>query len=91
MNINQVINAVDMDGDTPEEKEFIQQLKTMFTYAEMHGGQMKKSATHMEGKIDMSNKNENALIQLLNLGMLAKKATDSKSTTEIPADSNLVQ
>lgn len=91
LNINHVINAVDMSGDTPEEKEFIQQMKAMFTYAEMHGGQMKKSATHMEGKLDLSNKNENALIQLLNLGMLAKKATDSKSAPQVPADSNLVQ
>lgn len=89
--MKKIMNSVSFKPTNPEETELMNDLKKFFTYIEFYGGSMKNNAVHVEGALFLANENENALIQLLDLGMKAKKLNDSKNA-EVPAvDSMEVQ
>lgn len=73
----QAIPNKDLDK-TPEEKQLFADVQNLLTYAEMYGGKMKNNASHMQGNLFFVNKDENALIQLLNVAVKAKKIKDKK-------------
>lgn len=82
--IKKIMNSVSFKPSGPEEMELMNDVKKFFTYIELYGGSMKNNAVHVEGAVYLANENENALIQLLDLGMKAKKLSDSKKA-EVPA------
>jgi len=80
-----------MKTNTEEEKHFAEALTSFFNYVEVYGGKMKNNAVHVEGNMMLSNEKENALIQLLDLGMKAKKMNDAPVLESSSSDSLLVQ
>ena len=91
MNIKKVLQVVKTEPQNQEETEFINQARNFFTYMEMYGGKIKNNAVHVEGGLFLTNEKENALIQLLDLGMKAKKLNDNKQIETNQVDSLLVQ
>jgi hypothetical protein len=81
VNMQQVLNSFPIETSDPDEKALMDEGLKMFTYAEMHGGKMKKGASHMEGQLNFTNKSENALIQIIHFAMKAKKLSDKKKAT----------
>lgn len=81
VNMQQVLNSFPIETSDPEEKALMDEGLRMFTYAEMHGGKMKKGANHMEGQLNFTNKSENALIQIIHFAMKTKKLSDKKKAT----------
>lgn len=82
----QAIPNKDLDK-TPEEKQLFADVQNLLTYAEMYGGKMKNNASHMQGNLFFVNKDENALIQLLNVAVKAKKIKDKKDAEAATANS----
>jgi len=91
MDIKKVLQVVKTEPQNQEETEFINQARNFFTYMEMYGGKIKNNAVHVEGGLFLTNEKENALIQLLDLGMKAKKLNDNKQIETNQVDSLLVQ
>lgn len=85
--IQKMLGTIDMASKDESEQQLMNELKKMFTYAEVYGGKMKGNANHLEGNLYFSNKDENAMIQLINLGIKIKKAEDAKKTA--PATDSL--
>lgn len=83
VDVKKLMRLTSASGSTPEEKALIEETQNLFTYMEMHGGKLKNKANHMEGHIYFANKDENSLIQLLNLAMKVKKVSDMKSTPSV--------
>lgn len=79
LDIKKIMRFISADNSSPEEKALLDETQNMFTYMEMHGGKLKNKANHMEGHVYFTNKEENSLIQLLNLAMKVKKQADAKS------------
>ncbi|HMN32334.1 MAG TPA: DUF4836 family protein [Chitinophagaceae bacterium] len=77
--ISQMISGKSMSD---EDKDLLKEFQKLFTYAIVYGGKMKGNANHFEGNLFFENKNENAMIQLLNLAMKAKKIVDKKEQTQ---------
>ena len=82
--IKKMMAAVPMDSKEEAEKQLMAELKNMFTYAQIFGGKMKGNANHLEGNLFFSNKDENSMIQLINLAIKAKKAEDNKKKNMNP-------
>lgn len=84
-NMNKILDAVPSNSMDTGEKEILQEVKKLCTYGIIYGGKMKGDANHFEGNLFFTNQDENAMIQLLNLGMKIKKTQDdkSKSTPQI--------
>ncbi len=91
IDLKNVLLTVPLTTRSDEEKAFIDEAKTFFNYMELYGGKMKNNAVHVEGAMVLSNESENALIQLLNLGMKAKKMKDATAAKVPPMDSALIQ
>lgn len=90
--LKKMMNSVSFNPTSKEEEEFINNLKSFFTYVEMYGGKIKNNAIHNEGAVFLANENENSFIQLLNLGMKAKKLKEIKDASNTPTiDSMSVQ
>jgi hypothetical protein len=83
--IKKLMEAIPMDASTEEEKKLLNDVKGMFTFAQIFGGKMKGNANHLEGNLFFSNKDENSMIQLINLGIKIKKTEDAKKKNEVPA------
>jgi hypothetical protein len=81
-----LVIPTDKVGDTPEEKQLMTDIQNLLTYAEMYGGKMKNNAAHMQGNLYFANKEENALIQLLNVAIKAKKINDKKDADAATAN-----
>lgn len=79
LDVKKIMRFISAENSTPEEKALMEETRNMFTYMEMHGGKLKNKANHMEGHLYFTNKEENSLVQLLNLAMKVKKQADSKS------------
>lgn len=79
--VNEFMKLADNDNKSETDAEIFNYLKSMFTYAEIYGGKMKNNANHMEGALYFQNKDENAMIQIINLGMKIKKLEDKKNAT----------
>lgn len=80
--IRKILNAIDMNPASEQERQLVEEVKNMFTYAQLYGGKMKGNANHLEGYLNFSNKDENAMIQLINLAMKVKKAEDAKKNQQ---------
>jgi hypothetical protein len=81
--IQKILGAVDMGAKDAAEQQLMNDIKSMFTYAQIYGGKMKGNANHLEGNLYFSNKDENAMIQLINLGIKIKKAEDARKTAPV--------
>jgi hypothetical protein len=79
LDVKKIMRFISAENSTPEEKALMEETRNMFTYMEMHGGKLKNKANHMEGHLYFTNKEENSLVQLLNLAIKVKKQADSKS------------
>lgn len=82
--IKKMMQAVPLESKEPEEMKLMEELRNMFTYAQVYGGKMKNNANHMEGNLYFTNKEENSMIQLLNLAMKAKKVSDKTKNANVP-------
>ncbi|MBK6820801.1 MAG: DUF4836 family protein [Bacteroidetes bacterium] len=78
-NIKKMMSVIPMEATSEMEKQLLADLQSMFTYAQIYGGKMKGNANHLEGNLYFSNKEENAMIQLINLGIKMKKEQDSRN------------
>ena len=78
-NIKKMMSVIPMEATSEIEKQLLADLQSMFTYAQIYGGKMKGNANHLEGNLYFSNKEENAMIQLINLGIKMKKEQDSRN------------
>ena len=78
INIPKILQLLPESGMDSSEKALLRETSALFTYMEMHGGNLKKQANHMEGHLYFTNREENALIQLLNLAMKVKQESESK-------------
>ena len=76
--LKKIMEVVPNDEKDEANKQLMSELKTMFTYAQLYGGKMKGNANHLEGNLYFANKDENAMIQLIKLGIKAKKVQDAK-------------
>jgi len=88
--LNKIMQSIPVKTDSKEDEAFINEVKKFFTYIELHGGTMKNNAVHLEGALVLSNKEENALLQFLDLGMKAKRMNDRK-TPVVPSEDTLLQ
>jgi hypothetical protein len=94
VDVKKIMQNIPVKTDEKEEADFMIDAKKFFTYVEFYGGKMKNNAVHLDGAVFLSNENENALIQILNLGMKAKKMNEEKEKIEAPnttSDSSLIQ
>lgn len=83
--VNEFMKLADDGNKSETDAEIFNYLKSMFTYAEIYGGKLKNNANHLEGALYFQNKDENAMIQLINLGMKIKKLEDKKNATAAEA------
>ncbi len=91
VDIKRVMQCIPSKPESKEEEEFMIEAKKLFTYIEFYGGKMKNNAVHVEGAMFLSNENENALIQLLDIGMKAQKMNEKKDATNPMSDSSSIQ
>lgn len=89
LDMKKIMQFIPEQDMTAEDKELLTETKNMFTYIEMYGGKMKNNANHFEGNVFFSNKEENSLIQLLNLAMKLKKNEDAKQAKVPQADTTI--
>lgn len=88
--VKKLMEVLPIEPTTEDEKKLLAEVKQMFTFAQIYGGKMKGNANHLEGNLFFSDKNENSMIQLINLGIKIKKAEDAKKKNEpIPAVDSL--
>jgi hypothetical protein len=88
--VKKLMEVLPVDPTTEDEKKLLAEVKQMFTFAQIFGGKMKGNANHLEGNLFFTDKNENAMIQLINLGIKIKKAEDAKKKNEpVPAIDSL--
>jgi hypothetical protein len=88
--VKKLMEVLPIDPTTEDEKKLLAEVKQMFTFAQIYGGKMKGNANHLEGNLFFSDKNENSMIQLINLGIKIKKSEDAKRKSEpIPAVDSL--
>ncbi|MBL7754994.1 MAG: DUF4836 family protein [Chitinophagaceae bacterium] len=78
VDMKKVMQVLPIETTDPDEKALIEEGMNMLSYAEMHGGQMKKGASHSEGTLEFVNQNENAFLQILQFAIKAKKLKDKK-------------
>ncbi len=91
VDMKKVMQSIPAKTHQNNDEEFMTEAKKFFNYIEFHGGTMKNDAVHVEGAMMLSNESENALIQLLDLGMKAKKMNDANEAEFEKADSTLIQ
>ncbi len=91
MDIKKLTQVIPMEADNAEEQALLDKAKNLMTYVEMHGGQMKKGAVITNGNLHFTNESENALIQLLDLAVDAKKLKDLETAKEPVVDSAFIQ
>jgi len=90
LDMKKIMQFIPEQDMTAEDKVLLTETKNMFTYIEMYGGKMKNNANHFEGNVFFSNKDENSLIQLLNLAMKLKKNEDAKQAKVPQTDTTIV-
>ncbi|MBP6625182.1 MAG: DUF4836 family protein [Chitinophagaceae bacterium] len=94
MDIKKLTKVIPIEADNAQEQALLNKAKNLINYVEMHGGQMKKGAVITDGNLRFANESENALIQLLDLAVEAKKLKDIKdkeAPTEPVIDSAFIQ
>jgi hypothetical protein len=89
LDMKKIMQFIPEQDMTAEDKALLTETKNMFTYIEMYGGKMKNNANHFEGNVFFNNKEENSLIQLLNLAMKLKKNEDAKQAKVPQADTTI--
>lgn len=89
LDMKKIMQFIPEQDMTAEDKVLLTETKNMFTYIEMYGGKMKNNANHFEGNVFFSNKEENSLIQLLNLAMKLKKNEDAKQAKVPQSDTTI--
>lgn len=78
VDIPKILQFIPESGMDSSGRALLRETSALFTYLEMHGGTLKKQANHMEGHLYFSNREENALVQLLNLAMKVKQESEPK-------------
>ena len=90
IDINKILQFLPDKDMTAEDKLLMEETKKMFTYFEMHGGHMKNNANHLEGNLFFTNKDENSLLQIINLAMKVKKNADKNAASQSAKDTSIV-
>ncbi len=90
IDINKILQFLPDDEMNEDDKLLMEETKKMFTYFEMHGGHMKNNANHLEGNLFFTNKDENSLLQIINLAMKVKKNADKNAASKSAKDTSIV-
>ena len=80
--MKKLLELIPIEPSNEDEKKLLAEVKSMFTFAQIYGGKMKGNANHLEGNLFFTDKNENAMIQLINIGIKVKKMEDAKKKDE---------
>ncbi len=82
LDLKKITQVIPESTMSDEDKDVLKEFQKLFTYVIVYGGKMKGNANHFEGNLFFENKDENAMIQLLNLAMKAKKIIDKKEQAQ---------